>query len=120
MLVEFKRPNRKNYTEKYLPLTQISRYLNELRNGNVENFKNERVRIAEDCVFHCYVVADIVGALDIHTSTWKTTANGRGRWQELSGRFRGTIEVIEWRDLLDDARSRSRAFIHAAGLPTRT
>ncbi|MDR6852684.1 hypothetical protein J2Y54_002204 [Sphingomonas sp. BE123] len=72
------------------------------------------MRVAPDCVFYCYVVADIVGALDIHTSTWKTTADGRGRWTELSGKFRGSIEVIEWRDLIGDARARNAAFIKLA------
>ena len=116
MLVEFKKPGRKEYNEKYLPLTQISRYLKELKSGTVENYNNERIRIADDCIFYCYVVADIVGTLDVHTSAWKTTANGRGRWLELGGSYRGTIEVIEWRDLLEDARSRSLSFINAIGL----
>jgi len=54
-------------------------------------------------------------ALDIHTSGWKTTANGRGRWIELSGKYRGSIEVIEWRDLIKDARMRNAAFLMPQG-----
>jgi hypothetical protein len=65
-------------------------------------------------VFYCYVVADITGSLDTYTSYWKTTADGRGRWAELSGKYRGTIEIIEWRDLIKDARARNRAFIELA------
>jgi hypothetical protein len=75
-----------------------------------------RWRIAEDCIFYCYVIADIVGKLDIHTGAWRTTSSGRGRIQELSGKFRGVIEIIEWADLLGDARLRNHAFLHAAGL----
>jgi hypothetical protein len=119
MLVEFKRPGRPSYEERYSPLNQVSRYLTELAGNHVESFDRERVRVAPDCVFYCYIVADIVGDLDIHTSTWRTTANGRGRWMELSGKFRGTIEVIDWKDLISDARSRNHAFIHAAGLTTK-
>lgn len=115
MLIEFKKPGRKQYEENYSPMNQVSRYLNELVNGRVETFRGERVRIADDCVFYCYVVADIVGALDIHTSAWRTTSNGRGRWTELSGKYRGSIEVIEWKDLILDARARNRAFIEPVG-----
>ncbi|MGE4045719.1 MAG: ATP-binding protein [Acetobacteraceae bacterium] len=115
MLVEFKKPGRKEYTERYSPMNQISRYLNELVSGKIEKFNRDRIRIADDCIFYCYVVADIVGNLDIDTSSWRTTANGRGRWMELSGKYRGTIEVIEWKDIIGDARSRNRAFINAAG-----
>jgi hypothetical protein len=116
MLVEFKKPGRRDYDERYSPMNQISRYLNDLAGGNIERFNNDRIRVASDCIFYCYIIADIVGNLDIHTSTWRTTANGRGRWIELSGKFRGTIEIIEWKDLIKDARARNHAFIHVAGV----
>ncbi|MBK7162889.1 MAG: ATP-binding protein [Sphingomonadales bacterium] len=116
MLVEFKHPGRRDYEERYSPMNQISEYITKLKAGQIEDFNNSRVRIAEDCVFYCYVVADIVGKLEIHTNGWRTTANGRGRIQELGGKFRGIVEVIEWKDLLADARLRNHAFLHAAGL----
>lgn len=116
MLVEFKKPGRQRYDERYMPSNQIMRYLNALKDGEVESFRGERVRVAPDCIYYCYVVADIVGDLKTYVSGWKTTADGRGRWQELAGDFRGTIEVIEWRDLLTDARMRNAAYIEAAGV----
>ena len=117
MLVEFKKPGLKKYEENYSPLNQISRYLNQIVSGKVETFDASHLRVTDDCVFYCYVIADIVGALDIHTSAWQTTANGRGRWTPLSGKYRGSIEVIEWVDLIKDARMRNASFIHAAGMP---
>ncbi len=111
MIVEFKKPGRREYDANYAPANQIARYLNALASGEIESYNNERVRIANDCVFSCYVIADLVGQLEIMTSTWSTTADGRGRWSPLSGKFRGSIEIIEWRDLLKDARTRNAAFI---------
>lgn len=116
ILVEFKRPGRKDYDERYSPMSQVSEYITKLQNGEIFDFHGGRVRVADDCVFYCYVIADIVGKLEIHTNGWRTTSNGRGRIQELSGKFRGIIEVIEWADLLGDARSRNHAFVSAAGL----
>lgn len=116
LLLEFKKPGRRDYEERYSPAYQIHRYLEQLRGRRVENFRHENIRIAEDCVFYCYVVADIVGALDTQTASWHTTANGRGRWTSLAGKYRGSIEIIEWADLLKDAQARNRAFIRAAGL----
>lgn len=116
MLVEFKKPGRTAYNERYLPSNQIMRYLTALKNREVENYRGERVRVADDCIFYCYVIADIEGDLRTYTSGWRTTADGRGRWQELSGDFRGTIEIIEWRDLVTDARMRNAAYIEAAGV----
>jgi hypothetical protein len=68
LLVEFKKPNRKDYDERYSPFNQVMRYLNELSSGRVESFNRDNIRIASDCIFHCYVVADIVGSLDVQTS----------------------------------------------------
>lgn len=116
MLVEFKHPGRKDYDERYSPMSQISEYITRLQKGEILDFRGARVRVADDCIFYCYVVADIVGKLEIHTNGWRTTSNGRGRIQELSGKFRGIIEVIEWADLLGDARLRNHAFVSAAGL----
>lgn len=116
MLVEFKHPGRKDYDERYSPMSQISEYITKLKNGDILDFRGGRVRVADDCIFYCYVVADIVGKLEIHTNGWRTTSNGRGRIQELSGKFRGIIEIIEWADLLGDARLRNHAFVSAAGL----
>ncbi|WNV06945.1 ATP-binding protein [Tardiphaga sp. 709] len=116
LLVEFKRPGRPDYDERYSPMNQVMRYLSELTSGRIETFDRDNVRVAPDCIFHCYIVADIVGALDVQTSGWKTTSNGRGRWIDLSGKYRGSIEVIEWRDLILDARARNKAFINAAGV----
>lgn len=47
-------------------------------------------RVADDCIFYCYVVADIVGWLEIYMNGWRTTSNSRGRIQELSGKFRAS------------------------------
>ena len=116
MLVEFKRPGRTEYDERYSPLNQISRYITELKTNTTEDYKRERIRVADDCVFYCYVVADIVGNLEMHTSSWRTTSNGRGRIYDLSGKHRGMIEIIEWKDLISDAQLRNHAFISAAGI----
>lgn len=67
-------------------------------------------------MFYCYVIADIVGNLEVHTSSWRTTSNGRGRIYDLSGKHRGMIEIIEWKDLISDAKLRNHAFIDAAGV----
>lgn len=120
MLVEFKKPGRRDYEDRYSPQNQISEYITRLQKGEIEDYRNQRIRIAEDCIFYCYVVADIVGKLEIHTNGWRTTSDGRGRIQDLNGKFRGVIEIIEWADLIKDARLRNLAFIGAAGLQYET
>lgn len=117
LVVEFKKPGRKSYAKAEDQVEQqITKYLSQLKGGDIETFDKERVRIADDCVFYCYVIADIVGDLELQLSGWQTTANGEGRIRQLQNQYRGTIEVIQWRDLVNDAWQRNRATLYAAGL----
>ncbi len=117
MIVEFKHPGRKEYKKVEDQIEgQITRYLRQLKGGAIETFGREAVRIADDCIFYCYVVADIVGDLQDQLATWDRTASGQGRYRNLSGDFRGMIEVVQWRDLVNDAWMRNQATLHAAGL----
>lgn len=116
MIVEFKKPGRKKYGAEDQLHFQITKYINELRGEDIEGFNRERIRIADDCVFYCYVVADIVGDLKTQLSTWSKTANGQGRIMQLQGDVNGSIEVIQWQDLVNDAWARNEATLYAAGL----
>ncbi|CAO3436652.1 hypothetical protein [Azospirillum argentinense] len=117
MIVEFKKPGRTNYsrTEDQVE-QQITKYLAQLKGGDIETFDRSRIRIAEDCLFYCYVIADIVGDLEQQLSSWETTSNGQGRIRQLKNRYSGQIEVIQWQDLVNEAWLRNRATLHAAGL----
>lgn len=117
MIVEFKRPGRKDYAGSEDQVEQqITKYLLQLKNGEIESVGREPIRIAPDCIFYCYVVADIVGDLKAQLAGWKTTANRQGRLRMLEGEFQGSIEVIQWQDLINDAWARNQATLHAAGL----
>lgn len=117
MIVEFKKPGRTSYPAAEDQLeNQITKYLAQLQGGEIESFDRTRVRVAHDCIFHCYVVADIVGDLKQQLSNWETTANGQGRIRPLKNQYRGSIEVIQWQDLVNDAWMRNNATLRAAGL----
>lgn len=117
MVVEFKRPGRTDYKKAEDQIEQqITKYLSQLKGGEIETFDRQRVRIANDCIFYCYVVANIVGDLDLQLSSWPTTANGQGRIRILQNQYRGSIEVIQWQDLVNDAWQRNKATLFAAGL----
>lgn len=117
LVVEFKKPGRRDYTDAKDQIEQqVVKYLAQLKGGELESYERQRIRIAPDCVFHCYVIADIVGDLEQQLSGWKTTANGQGWIRPLEGDYRGFIEVVQWSDLVNDAWQRNMSTIAAAGL----
>ncbi|MBV1824987.1 ATP-binding protein [Komagataeibacter oboediens] len=117
LIIEFKRPMRRSYPKAEDQIErQIVKYLSQLKGNELESFGRKRIRIAPDCVFHCFVVADIVGDLEEQLSSWETTANGEGRLRRLGGNYQGTIEVIQWQDLVNDAWQRNASTLFSAGL----
>jgi hypothetical protein len=117
LIVELKKPMRKNYGKVEDNIEQqILKYIRQLKGGEIEGFSRDRIRVKEDCIFHCFVVADIIGDLKDQISGWTMTPDGEGKYRLLEGDHRGTINVVQWKDLLNDAWLRNQATLNAAGL----
>jgi hypothetical protein len=116
LLVEFKRPGRTSYDASENPQLQIERYIRKLQSGQEMDVRGRPIAFNTDTIFYCYIIADIVGPLNEWTYTWGRTADGRGRIYQPSSGFRGTVELIGWDMLLDDAKARNRAFFDRAGI----
>ncbi len=116
LLVEFKRPGRTDYDADENPQHQIERYVRRLQSGNLTDVRGRPVKLDEATIFHCFIVADIVGKLDEWTYTWQRTPDGRGRVYRPDSGFRGSIELVGWDALLSDARARNQAFFDYAGI----
>lgn len=116
LLVEFKRPGRTTYRDDENPQWQVERYVRQLQSGGLSDIKGRPIKLDENTVFYCFVVADIMGKLDDWTFSWQRTADGRGRIYRPIDGFRGSIELFGWDDLLGDARTRNQAFFDKAGI----
>ncbi|PZU06775.1 MAG: ATP-binding protein [Sphingomonas sp.] len=116
LLIEFKRPGRTSYSSDENPHQQVERYVRRLQSGTMTDVKGRPIKLDDRTVFYCFIVADIVGKLDEWTYTWQRTADGRGRVYQPRDGFRGSIELIGWDALLDDARGRNQAFFDRAGI----
>jgi len=116
LLVEFKRPGRTSYAGDENPQLQVERYIRRLQGGGLSDVRGRPVQLNDQTIFHCFIVADIVGKLDEWTYSWQRTADGRGRIYRPDSGFRGSIELVSWDALLADARARNQAFFDYAGI----
>jgi hypothetical protein len=116
LLVEFKRPGRTSYGDDENPQLQVERYIRRLQSGQLSDIKGRPVQLNDQTIFHCFIVADIVGKLDEWTYTWQRTPDGRGRIYRPDNGFRGSIELVGWDALLTDARARNQAFFDYVGI----
>lgn len=116
LLIEFKRPGRSDYTSDESPQQQIEGYIKKLQSGSLTDVKGRPITFNSDTVFFCYVVADCLGLMDDWTYSWGRTADGRGRIYQPQSGFRGSIELIGWDALIQDAKDRNRAFFERLGI----
>ena len=116
LLVEFKRPGRTSYSDDENPQLQVERYVRRLQAGTMRDVKGRPIKLDDRTVFYCFIVADIVGKLDEWTYSWQRTADGRGRVYQPRDGFRGSVELMGWDALLEDARGRNQAFFDRAGI----
>jgi hypothetical protein len=79
LLVEFKRPGRTSYRDDENPQLQVERYIRSLQSGALADVRGRPIKLDHSTIFHCFIVADIVGKLDEWTFSWQQTADGRGR-----------------------------------------
>ncbi|WP_430470484.1 ATP-binding protein [Thalassospira lucentensis] len=116
LLIEFKRPGRKNYGNDENPQHQVERYVRQLKSGKLNDVKGRPIKLDDNTIFYCFIVADIVGKLDEWTYSWQQTADGRGRIYRPNNGFLGSIELMGWDSLLLDAKERNQAFFDKAGI----
>lgn len=115
MIVEFKRPGRTHYTLEENPVEQIKSYRFSLIKDNVKGPDGRPVAITEDCTFDCFIIADRLGKLEEWTDGWFPNPK-EGRWLAPSERYKGSIELITWDQLLEDAEMRNRPFFEKLGI----
>ena len=119
VIVEFKRPARKKYSDEENPITQIYKYIRELRGKEVRDKSGALVTgIDERTPFFCYVVADITTKLEqflVDQQIDSPLPGGRGFFGYHSG-YNAYIEVIHYSKFIEDARLRNEIFFKKLGI----
>ncbi len=119
-IVEFKRPKRDDYTLEQNPITQVRKYVEDMRRSGVATkFDGTPLRnIDESTPFVCHIVADVLPSLravmkqlgPFHQKV------GSGTWYRWDDAFKIFIEISSFKDVLDSAKLRNRAFFERIGL----
>lgn len=111
VIVEFKRPMRKDYTEKENPIAQVYRYVTKLRSGEATDRHGRPLPKLEATPFYAYIICDITPKLRefIVNAECAETPDGQGFYKYHTGHH-VYIEIISFQKLLDDAKKRNRVF----------
>lgn len=119
VIIEFKRPARKDYTDKENPIKQIYDYIDDLRDKKVSTPSGRLItEINDKTPFFCYVVCDNTPNLQNilrRERMDKELPGGRG-WYGENPSYNAYFEIVEYSTILEDARLRNEAFFKELGI----
>lgn len=120
VIVEFKKPERKDYTDAENPVTQVYGYIRDLREGKAKYPNGATIEKLPDGVrFFCHVVATVTPKLRVilEDQGFKLSADGDG-YYAFNETLNAFVEVSDYQKVLHDAVKRNKAFFHRLGLHT--
>jgi Histidine kinase-, DNA gyrase B-, and HSP90-like ATPase len=119
-IIEFKRPKIDNYTLEKNPITQVRKYVADMRSaGQATKFDGSPLRsIEEKTPFMCHIIADVTPSLravmkDLGPFHQRAGSNSYYSWDASYSIF---IEISSFKDVLESAKLRNRAFFDRIGL----
>ena len=111
-VVEFKRPQRKDYSDESNPLMQVVEQIGDIRSGQFLDEDRRPIPVANSEIpAFAYVICDITEKLKKVLLNWDLTSTPDG--QMFFGYHRNYgiyCEVIDYRKLLSDSKKRNRIF----------
>jgi hypothetical protein len=119
VIIEFKRPARRNYDEEENPLSQVYGYIRELRAESVNDKGNRLIMTIDTATpFFCYIIADVTPRLQEileEQNVSKPLPGGRGFFG-FNETYNAFIEVLHYESLIEDARLRNELFFKKLGI----
>ncbi len=122
VIVEFKRPERNNYStddEKKNPVDQVINYIRTIRESKATDRRGKTINIdKERTPFYAYIVCDFNSNLSriLEDKNYKKTPDGKGYFYYHEG-YNAYIEVLCYEKLLKDAKIRNKILFDKLGLP---
>lgn len=119
VVVEIKRPMRKDATEDKNPIQQCLDYVKRIRAGGVLTATGRPIPPTQDPPAFCYIIADLTDRMieRCEISNLRPTHDGLGYFG-FNDSAKAYIEVMSFDGLVNSATERNRAFFDKLGLPT--
>ena len=122
VIVEFKRPERADYSEKdekKNPIDQVVSYIRTIRESKAIDRRGKEIEInKERTPFYAYIICDFNASLKqiLENRNYKQTPDGMGYFY-FHESYNAYVEVISYNKLLKDAKKKNRILFEKLGLP---
>lgn len=116
-IVEFKRPERDDYTDKDNPISQIYNYIDEIKEGKIRKNTGRPVCVTNNAKFYCYIICDITKKIEnfARRANFIEMSDGNGYFL-FSNNYNAYIEIISFNKVLQDCKKRNNILFKKLGL----
>ncbi len=114
-IFEFKRPMKPHGN----PVTQMFRYVRELRSSKAKDREGRYVDLPENTPFYCYAICDFTPQLrmEFEDAGMLKTPDGKGYFTyNQTSQIKAYVEVVSYDKLLSDAMQRNRVLFSKLGI----
>ncbi len=120
VILEFKKPQRDNYSRASNPVVQMENYVDQLKEGKAKDPRGRWLKI-DDTPCYGYAICDLTPSLlklASITAGWTPMPDGRG-FYGYNDKLKFYWELMDYTKMVDNAKKRNRALFERLGLPTR-
>lgn len=120
VIVEFKKPERNDYTPEENPVAQVYDYIRDLRQGKAKARDGASLdQVGEHVPFFCHVIVSLTTRMRAQLDNFDFTQAHDGQSYFLYNKnLKAYIEVSSYARVLQDAVKRNKAFFDKLGLHT--
>lgn len=119
VIIEFKRPERNDYTDDKNPIQQVLDYIKEFRGKQVHTAEGELVAdIDDNTSFFCYIICDINDKLKeiLKDRNLHIPLIGRRGFFGYNIEHKAYIEIIDFAEMIKEANNRNEFFFKELGI----
>ena len=111
-IVEFKKPQRNDYSETENPFTQVAKYIDDIRAGKARTVSGRPIPISQNLPFYCYIVCDITPTLKEWARLFELqdTPDSLGFFGYKRA-YSAYFEVISYSKLVADAEEKKQGLL---------
>lgn len=116
-IIEFKRPERNDYSDKDDPIRQIYRYIEDIKAGKIRKDTGRPINVTPSARFYCYIICDITSKIRefAKMARFMQMPDEKGYFA-FSNDYNAYIEIISFDKILNDCKKRNDVLFRKLGL----
>lgn len=118
VIIEFKKPMRKNYSNEENPFEQVFRYIKKIKEGKAIDKNGRPIEVAENTRFYCYIICDITNKVkemaEINAGLTKSPEGDS--YFGYNPNFKSYIELLSYNRVYETAKMRNKILFEKLGI----